>query len=105
MINEGETMSNFSDFLKDESKKNITSNDSDNKDNDNKKLEDIIHKYEAYSQNDLMKEFLKLTHEKKQKGELSEGELEKLKMTILPFLNDEQKVNLNKIIDMVGNVK
>ena len=47
---------------------------------------------------------MKLTLEKKKKGVLDEKELNNIKSTIEPFLNDEQKSNLDKILNMVRNV-
>ena len=44
-----------------------------------------------------MNEFIRLTNEKKQRGELDDSELEKLKNTISPMLNNEQKEQYQKI--------
>jgi hypothetical protein len=51
-----------------------------------------------------MSEFIKLTLEKKKRGELSDSELENIKSTISPMLNLEQKESLEKLLDMVKNV-
>ena len=93
-------MSNFSDYIKEENNRVEEKIDKTKKQN----YEEMINKYSSYSKNDLMSEFIKITLEKKKKGELTSGELNNLKTTILPFLNSEQKENLDKILQMVENV-
>ena len=104
-------MSDFSEFIK--NMNNINNNEFKDSKRDSKaeqeipnnaKLEDMINKYSKYSNEDLMSEFLKLTAEKKCNGELSNNEIEKMKSTILPLLNEEQKNNLEKILNVVKNV-
>lgn len=93
-------MSNFSDYIKEENNRVEEKIDKAKKQN----YEEMINKYSSYSKNDLMSEFIKITLDKKKKGELTSGELNNLKTTILPFLNSEQKENLDKILQMVENV-
>ncbi len=101
-------MQNFSDYIKNN---NSASYNSDNKSNDintiktNEALQNKIDEYSRYSSDKLLSEFMKLTIEKKRKGELSDNELEKLKNTITPMLNNEQKKSLEELINMVKNVK
>jgi len=97
-------MSNFSDYIKNNSKgekssnnKNVNTNSQLNEQN----LEKLIDKYSSYSSNDLLNEFIKLTIEKKKKGELNNQELQKIKSTIVPFLSQEQKSKLDEIIELV----
>lgn len=104
-------MANFSDFIKNNNVENIDNNDNKNnfKSNTNSKqsnenLEDLIDKYSKYSSNDLMNEFLKLTIEKKKNGQLKDDELNELSKSILPFLDEDQKKNLGKILNVVRNV-
>lgn len=68
-------------------------------------LYNMIEKYSNYTGNELMREFLKLTLEKKKNGELDNKAIATLKETLTPMLNEEQKDNLNKILEMVENVK
>lgn len=68
-------------------------------------LSKLIDKYSTYSGSDLMSEFLKLTMEKKSRGELDRKSIETLKNTLSPMLNAEQKNSLNKILEMIENVK
>lgn len=101
-------MVNFSDFIQDENfKQDNKSENYDNKNTaqvSNEKLEDLINRYSTYSNDKLLSEFMRLTLEKKKRGELTENELSNIKNTILPFLNEEQKSNLENLIKMVKNV-
>ncbi len=79
--------------------------DSQNKEKNEKKYEEMISEYSKLNSNELMQEFLKLTMNQKSKGGLKDTELEGIKNTLYPYLNDEQKSSLNSIINMVKNVK
>ena len=102
-------MYKFSDFVNSESVENVkvnnTNTNTNKNDLDQNDMEQLINKYSAYNQNELMNEFMRLTLEKKKKGELGQKELSDLRQTIIPFLNDDQKNNLEKIMNMVDNVK
>ena len=67
-------------------------------------LEKLIDKYSELDNDTLMKEFLKITLEKKKQGKLSDSELSVLKNSILPYLNESQKQSLNSILEIVKNV-
>lgn len=80
-----------------------------NKENNEQKLseqdlEKLIDKYSELDNDTLMKEFLKITLEKKKQGKLSDNELSVLKNSILPYLNESQKQSLNSILEIVKNV-
>ena len=80
-----------------------------NKENNEQKLseqdlEKLIDKYIELDNDTLMKEFLKITLEKKKQGKLSDSELSVLKNSILPYLNESQKQSLNSILEIVKNV-
>lgn len=111
----GGFMKNFSDFIFEEEKNNSSYVNKDNLQNSNETeikennlnesdIENLINKYSSYSDNDLMKEFLKMTMERKKTGGLKDDELEVLKSTILPHLNDEQKKSLEYLLEMIRNV-
>ena len=68
------------------------------------KLEDLIDKYSSLDSNSLMQEFIKLTLEKKKRGELSSSEINNLKNMLLPYLNEEQRKNLERLLNVVNNV-
>ena len=102
-------MQNFSDYIKN-NKSNKSSSvsedckiESDSKTKEN--LQSKIDEYSNYSSDKLISEFVRLTIEKKRKGELTDFELEKLKSTITPMLNDEQIKTLENLMQMVKNVK
>lgn len=95
-------MGNFSDYIK---RADINNSDNINLDNDKKEvLEKLIEKYSSLSDNDLMKEFLKMTIERKKQGKLNEEELAILKSTILPYLDEAQKNTLENLLEMIKNV-
>ena len=80
-----------------------------NKENNEQKLseqdlEKLIDKYSELDNDTLMKEFLKITLEKKKQGKLNDSEHSVLKNSILPYLNESQKQSLNSILEIVKNV-
>ena len=104
-------MANFSDYIKSDSvskdnvKKNFDKVNARKEKIDNtEKLESKIQKYSNLSESELLSEFLNLTMKKKREGTLGDEELENLKATLTPYLDDNQKKNLQSIIDMVKNV-
>lgn len=97
-------MGNFSDFIK-ENNKNNNDKDPNKKSYSEENLTQMINKYSAYGKDELMKEFLKLTLEKKRRNELSPEMMSNLKNILYPMLTEEQKRNLNTILEMVENVE
>lgn len=97
-------MSNFSDFLN--QNKDNTSIDVKRKSGpvDEKNLEQKIEEYSKFSKDELMSEFIKMTIQKKKQGELSSKDLENIKSTILPYLNGEQKENMENLLKIVEHV-
>lgn len=100
-------MGNFSDYVKN------TNNENSNKTNmgnasskklDKEDMENLIDKYSSYDSDTLLKEFMKMTIDKKRRGELSDNELENIKNTMLPYLNANQKNSLEKMMDIIKNV-
>ena len=89
-------MANFSDYnwSKENNEQKLSEQD----------LEKLIDKYSELDNDTLMKEFLKITLEKKKQGKLSDSELSVLKNSILPYLNESQKQSLNSILEIVKNV-
>ena len=100
-------MSNFSEFMNNNTRENLSANnhndrahvDANNFSKD--RLQSMIDDYSGLSENELLKEFLSKTMERKVKGELNDDELEKIKDTISPMLNDSQKKKMNELFDMV----
>ena len=62
-----------------------------NKSMDNDYLQGLINNYSKLSQDELMSEFMKLSAEKKRNGTLNNTEINRIKTTIFPYLNDGQK--------------
>ena len=96
-------MSNFSEFINKENKDN---NKAVNQNHNSKEyLQSKIDEYSQYSQDRLVNDFIKLTAEKKKKGELTDKELDNLKNTIAPMLSSDQKKSLENLLQMVRNVE
>lgn len=70
-----------------------------------KNYDELIHKYSKLSNEELMREFLNLTAKEKGEGKLKESELEGIKNTLSPYLDDMQKSNLDSLLNMVRDVK
>jgi hypothetical protein len=96
----GGYMGNFNNYIMNDKEEEKINADKIDKEN----LEDMINSYQGLSENELLNEFLKRTIDKKKKGELKKDELELIKSTIIPYLNEEQKINLDKLLRMVENV-
>lgn len=108
-------MENFSEYLKkvcNTKENNIRENDNC-KSNDNitsnnyneEELSKLIEMYSKYNSDELMNEFIKLTIEKKKRGELDNATILHLKEMLNPLLSDEQKDTLNKLLELVKDVK
>ena len=100
-------MQKFSDYIKN-NKNEETKNNFHNKEESLKSKESLqkkIDEYSEYSSDKLLSEFMKLTIEKKKRGELTDSELLNLKNTISPMLSAEQRKSLDALIQMVKDVK
>ncbi len=69
-----------------------------NVDEEKADIEENLKKYQSMSQNDLMSELLKEASKMKASGTLDSASLSRLKSTLLPMLNDEQKAMLDNIL-------
>jgi len=99
--NNGGVVANFSDFIKNSNNEtNVKKEEKVSQEN----MEELINKYSKLDNNSLMKEFIKMTIDKKKKGELSNSEINSIKSAILPYLNTEQVSQLEKLLDLVENV-
>ena len=100
-------MSNFSVFMNFSTGENVGANKQMEREDINAnnhvsdRLQAMIEEYSGLSENELLKEFLSKTIERKMKGDLSNDELEKIKETISPMLNDLQKNKMNELFEMV----
>ena len=96
---------NFSEYIKSESNTSYSNNIDASKSVNHESLEKLIDKYSGLSEDQLMREFLIKTAERKKQGNLSAGEIAHIKSTIEPYLNSEQKQNLYKVFELIDNVK
>ena len=100
-------MGNFSDYVKNTNNENSNKTNTGNassKKLDKEDMENLIGKYSSYDSDALLKEFMKMTIDKKRRGELSDSELGNIKNTMLPYLNANQKNSLEKMMDIIKNV-
>lgn len=61
--------------------------------------EDLIKKYQNYSQSELMEELIKTANEEKQNGNLDKEKLMNIKSTLTPYLNSNQLQFLERIME------
>lgn len=95
-------MGKFSEYSFDENKCNEST--IKNTKNDSENIEKMIDKYSRFSEQELLQEFVSLTASKKMQGTLGNDELEKIKGTLSPYLNNTQKMNLDRVIDVIKDV-
>ena len=88
----------FSDY-----KNNYTNNSHTNdfKQTSNENIEELYHKYSKLDNQSLMDEFIKLSIERKRKGELTDGYFDNLKNTLFPYLTDEQKIYYENLVNKI----
>ena len=94
-------MGNFSDYVNND---NYSKTENIKSETNKEDLQKMVDKYSGLSSDELMREFLRMTAEKKKNGELGHGELANIKNTIMPYLDENQKAKLNSLINMVDNV-
>ena len=88
-------MGKFSDFSKSYSKE-------ENKNKIKKEsIEDMYEKYSKLDSSSLMDEFIKISLERKKKGELSDTYFENIKSTLFPYLSEDQKNYYNELVDKI----
>lgn len=90
-------MNKFSDFTKNNQFENTSKPEIEKE----KVVEGYMNKYKNFSQQDLLNEFVKLTNQKKANGEFNQAEIDRIKETLNPYLTNEQKQNLENLINMV----
>lgn len=103
-------MKRFSEYIDkanmDNSGVDVKENNCDKNQNLNQeKVDELVDRYSKYSSDELMSEFIRMTADKKKRGELSAEEIENIKKTISPYLSDEQKINLEKVLNVINYVK
>ncbi|MBE5746070.1 MAG: hypothetical protein E7359_02150 [Clostridiales bacterium] len=91
---------NFEDFCKNEDniKKAKTM---ENKIHGNS-YDELLNKYKNKSSEELYSELIKVAGEQKAKGNLSKSQLNNIYNTISPLMNEKEKENLKKLIEIIG---
>ena len=66
-------------------------------------IENLMDKYSTLSNEELFNEFIKETKKWKENGTINSEYLANIKNTLSPYLNNEQKNNLNNLMDIVND--
>ncbi|MBE5738253.1 MAG: hypothetical protein E7354_00760 [Clostridiales bacterium] len=98
-------MTKFSDYMDREDGQSRQEESKTAKKTSVKSYEEMIAKYSKLSNSELMQEFMRLTMKEKEKGSLKDEELEGIKNRLAPYLEQGQKDGLDRLIQMVKNVK
>ncbi|MFZ5974449.1 MAG: hypothetical protein ACOYU3_03440 [Bacillota bacterium] len=67
------------------------------------RLSEQMNQYQGKSEQELMQELLRKTKDQKQKGQLDEAAIKKMRDAISPMLNEEQRKKLLSLIEMIMN--
>lgn len=86
----------FSDYTKNYSQQNKCEEKSSKE-----SIEELYNRYSKYDNQSLLDEFLKLSIERKRKGELTDEYFQNLKNTLSPYLTDEQKDYYDNLVDKI----
>ena len=87
----------FKNFVKDQEK--ILEENKDKANN----YQDILNKYKNMDNNELMSNLFSEASKLKSEGKLNAENLNNLKSTLAPFLNNDQKNMLNNLINAINN--
>jgi len=90
---------NFEDFCS--NKENIEKAKTMEK-NMNMNYEDLVNKYKNLSNNELYEELIKVAKIEKAKGNLSKEQLNNIYTTLSSMMNETEKENLKKLIEIIG---
>lgn len=86
-------MGKFSEFVENEDNIKI--------DNKEQEISDLIEKYSAYSEAELMDEFVQESARKRQNGELDDKKVQQIENILSPYLSSEQKEKLASLLNSV----
>lgn len=68
-------------------------------------IEEKIREYENLSREDLLKEFLNVSKQQRESGELNDEKIKNIKSVLQPLLSDDQQQNLDYLLGMVKDDK
>lgn len=72
------------------------------KESSNIDYDEMIKKYKNKSNDELYQELFELAKKEKAKGNLNKEQLHNIYKTLSPMLNQTEKENLKKLIDLIG---
>ena len=90
---------NFEDFCK--NTENIEKAKTMEK-NMNINYEDLVNKYKNKSSSELYEELISVAKTEKAKGNLNKSQLNNIYNTLSPMMNEQERENLKKLIDIIG---
>ena len=64
--------------------------------------EDLVNKYKGKSSEELFNELIKVAGQEKAKGNLNKNQLNNIYNTLAPMMNETEKVNLKKLMDIIS---
>lgn len=64
--------------------------------------EELVHKYKNKSSSELYDELIKVASREKAKGNLNKQQLNNIYSNLAPMMNEKEKDNLKKLIDIIG---
>ena len=70
--------------------------------NMNVNYDDLIKKYKNKSSSELYEELIKVAKMEKSKGNLNKTQLDNIYNTLSPMMNDIERENLKKLVDLIG---
>ena len=90
-------------ILSDKNTVNMTENIA--KDNNQASIEsnfkNLFEQYKGFSKEDLINEFLKVTKDQKESGQLTNEKISNIYNTLMPYLNSQQKDFLKKTLGLI----
>lgn len=64
--------------------------------------DELVNKYKNKSNSELYEELIKVASREKAKGNLSKEKLDNIYNTVSPMMNETEKENLKKLIEIIG---
>lgn len=94
---------NLFDFAQENLEKNENTSQINNKKEDVEQAKNIYQKYKDMSQNDLIDEFVSTSKQKINEGSISKEKINQTANVLAPYLNDQQKELLSKLMDKLND--
>lgn len=94
---------NLFDFAQENLEKDDSFSQIKNKKEDVKQAKDIYQKYKDMSQKDLIDEFVSTSKQKINEGSISKEKITQTANVLSPYLNEQQKELLSKLMDKLND--